>query len=324
MKIKRNNILNIIFFIVWGAIPFFLKSQYLIHMIFLTVIYAILSSSLNLAVGITGLSSMSHAAFFSIGAYAAAITATRFGFPFYITLLLGGILSMMSGVALGAPTLRLKGFYLALVTIGFGQLVRIVLLNWISITKGPMGIPGIPSAQIGSRIFSTHSYIIYGLIILALTLFVIKNLKESKTGRAFSAICSDEIVAKSLGVNTSYYKVLAFALSAFFAGMAGSIYAHYVTFVSPDTFTAEDSNTILCMVILGGSTTMLGPVLSAILLIIIPELLRFAELWRTVFVGVVLLGAILYKETDISKRIKRIGTFQRFKYSLVDGMKKMK
>jgi branched-chain amino acid transport system permease protein len=304
MKNKKNIIFTILFFIVWGVIPFFLKSQYLIHIVFLTVIYSILSSSLNLAVGITGLSSMSHASFFSVGAYAAAITATRFGFPFYITLLLGGVLSMMSGVALGAPTLRLKGFYLALVTIGFGQLVRIVQLNWISLTKGPMGIPGIPSAQIGNNVFSKNSYIIYGLIILIVTLLMIKNLKESKTGRAFFAICSDEIVAKSLGVNTSYYKVLAFALSAFFAGMAGSIYAHYVTFVSPDTFTVEDSNTILCMVILGGSTNMLGPVLSAILLTIIPEILRFAELWRTVFVGVVLIGAILYKETGFVERLK--------------------
>ena len=304
MNSKYKTLLCILFFVLWGAIAFIVESQYLIHVVFLTVIYAILSSSLNLAVGITGLSSMSHASFFSVGAYAAAITATQFGFPFYVTLILGGILAMISGVILGAPTLRLKSFYLALVTIGFGQIVRIIQLNWISVTKGPMGIPGIPSATIGDYKFSTQAYIVYALVVLLFTLLVIKHLKESKTGRAFMAIASDEVVAKSLGVDVSRYKVLSFALSAFFAGMAGSIYAHYVTFVSPDTFTAADSNTILCMVILGGSTTLIGPVLSAVLLTITPEIMRFADVWRTVFVGIILIVVILAKETNFFGKLK--------------------
>ena len=304
MNSKLKTILFILLFVIWGALAFIIKNQYLIHVLFLTVIYAILSSSLNLAVGITGLSSMSHASFFSVGAYAAAIASTLWGVPFYLTLILGGILALISGVILGAPTLRLKSFYLALVTIGFGQIVRIIQLNWVSVTKGPMGIPGISPASIGTYKFTPQSYIIYGLLILGLTLIVIKHLKESKTGRAFMAIASDEVVAKSLGVDISKYKVLSFALSAFFAGMAGSIYAHYVTFVSPDTFTAADSNTILCMVILGGSTTLIGPVLSAVLLVITPEVLRFADVWRTVFVGVVLIVVILAKETDFFVKLK--------------------
>ena len=304
MNSKYKTLLSILLFVLWGTFAFIIKSQYLIHVVFLTVIYAILSASLNLAVGITGLSSMSHASFFSVGAYTAAILATQFGIPFYATLFLGGVFALISGVILGAPTLRLKSFYLALVTIGFGQIVRIIQLNWVSVTKGPMGIPGIPSASIGDYKFSTQAYILYALVVLLFTLLVIKHLKESKTGRAFLAIASDEVVAKSLGVNVSQYKVLAFALSAFFAGMAGSIYAHYVTFVSPDTFTAADSNTILCMVILGGSTTLLGPVLSAILLVITPEIMRFADVWRTVFVGIVLIVVILAKETNFFGRMK--------------------
>lgn len=306
MKSKYETLLFLLLFILWGSIAFFIKSQYLVHVLYLTVIYAILSSSLNLAVGITGLSSMSHAAFFSVGAYAAAISATRLGLPFYVTLFLGGFLALISGIILGAPSLRLKDFYLALVTIGFGQIVRIIQLNWVSVTQGPMGIPGIPSASIGGNKFSVQAYIIYALVVLFITLLVIKHLKESKTGRAFSAIASDEIVAKSLGVDVFKYKILAFAISAFFAGMAGSIYAHYVTFVSPDTFTAADSNTILCMVILGGSTTLLGPVLSAVLLVIAPEVLRFADVWRTVFVGVVLIAGILAKETNFLGYLRKL------------------
>lgn len=303
MKKPIKNALKVVFFAIWGLMAFFINNQYITHVIFLTVVYAILSSSLNLAVGITGLSSMSHAAFFSVGAYAAAITATRMGAPFYVTLILGGLLSMLSGVILGVPTLRLKGFYLALVTIGFGQIVRIIELNWISVTKGPMGIPGIPTAHIGSFRFNVDVYIIYAILVLLLTLLVTKNLLNSKIGRALRAISSDDVVAKSLGVNTNYYKVLAFGLSAFFAGMAGSIYAHYVTFVSPDTFTSSDSNTILCMVILGGSSSLLGPILSAILLVILPEVMRFAEMWRTVFVGVVMIFAIIAKETNLWGKI---------------------
>jgi len=160
------------------------------------------------------------------------------------------------------------------------------------------GTSVVTTTSIGGYKFSAKAYIIYALVVLAITLLVIKNLKESKTGRAFMAISSDEVVAKSLGVDVFRYKVLAFAISAFFAGMAGSIYAHYVTFVSPDTFTAADSNTILCMVILGGSTTLIGPVLSAVLLVAAPEIMRFAEVWRTVFVGVVLIAGILAKETN--------------------------
>ena len=290
--------------LVWIVAPLLIQSNYVIHLIFMATIFAVLACSLNIAVGITGLSNMSHATFFGIGAYVAAILSTNFDIPFYVTLFAGALVATLFGVVLGGPTLRLKGFYLSLVTIGFGQIIRIIELNWISVTKGPMGIPGIPGAEIGSYLFSTTAYIYYALIILGLTLLITRRLLKSKFGRALSAIKNDEIVARSMGVNTTLYKVIAFALAAFFAGMAGTIYAHYITFVSPDSFTQADSQQLLCMVILGGSGTLYGPIIGALILVFAPEILRFADMYRIIFVGVVMVVGILAKEGHWYERCK--------------------
>jgi branched-chain amino acid transport system permease protein len=270
---------------------------------FMTTIYAILASSLNIAVGITGLPNLSHATFFGIGAYVAAIGSLNFNLPFYVTLFIGGFIAMVFGVILGIPTLRLKGFYLALVTIGFGQVIRIVELNWMSVTNGPMGLPGISGAVIGSYELSPKAFIYYGFVILLIVSIITKRLLKSKIGRALMAIKNDEVVANALGVDVTKFKVFAFIISSFFAGMAGTVYAHYVTFVSPDSFTAADSTTVLCMVILGGMGTILGPVIGAIVLTIAPEALRFADLYRVVFIGMVMVVSIIFKECNCAEVI---------------------
>lgn len=272
-----KKILVALLFLLWIVCPIMIQNNYITHLIFMATIFAVLAASLNIAVGVTGLSNMSHATFFGIGAYVAAILATNYEAPFYVTLLAGAFVAMAFGLVLGAPTLRLKGFYLSLVTIGFGQIIRIIELNWISVTKGPMGIPGIPAAI--PRLLRVQ----YGcqhllcLAILGLTLLVTRRLLKSKTGRALSAIKNDEVVARSMGVNVTMYKVIAFALAAFFAGMAGTVYAHYIGFVSPDSFTQADSQQLLCMVILGGSGTLYGPIIGALVLVFTPEILRFAD-----------------------------------------------
>lgn len=288
---------------IWIVIPLVVTNPYVIHMLFMVSMFSILSTSLNIAVGYTGLSNMSHATFFGIGAYAAALLATRANVPFYLTLILGGVVALFSGLLLGIPTLRLKGFYLALVTIGFGQIVRLVELNWVSVTNGPMGIPGIPTASIGGYEFTPVVFNYYALLVLLIEIEAIRRIADSRIGRALLAIKNDQIVANALGVNITYYKVLAFALSSFFAGMAGSIYAHYVTFVSPDSFTSADSVSALCMVILGGSGTLLGPVLGAVFLVVAPEFLRFADLYRMIFVGAAMVIGILVKEGGLGASI---------------------
>lgn len=305
-KEKILLVLIILIFITWAVAPVVVENSYYIHVLFMVTLYAILAASLNIAVGLTGLSNMSHASFFGIGAYVAALLALNFNVPFYLNLFCGALVSMGFGIVLGAPTLRLKSFYLALVTIGFGQVVRIVELNWISLTNGPMGLPGIPAASLGGKEFTPEAYIWYGLLILCLTLFTTHRMIKSKIGRALVAIKNDEIVARALGVNVTYYKILAFAMSAFFAGMAGTIYAHYITFVSPDSFTAADSTTLLCMVILGGTGTLFGPVLGAIILILTPEILRFVDLYRILLVGILMIVGIIAQECHWGTKIEAL------------------
>ena len=165
-------------------------------------------------------------------------------------------------------------------------------------------LKGVPGASIGSYSFSVKAYVFYALALIIICYYVSQRMLACKTGRAMMAIKSDDLVAKSLGINTTYYKVLAFAISALFAGMVGSIYAHRTMFVSPDSFTQTDSTTILCMVILGSSGSLLGPLVGAIILQVAPEVLRFADNLRLVFVGVVMILGVLSKELHWGERIK--------------------
>lgn len=303
-SIKLPALLPILFFVCWIIVTLLVKNSYVIHIIFMVSIYACLSASLNIAVGITGLSNMSHATFFGIGAYVAALLALKFNASFLITLVASGLVAMVFGLIIGAPTLRLKGFFLSLATISFGQLIRAIEISWTSLTNGPMGLKGVPGASIGSYSFSVKAYVFYALALIIICYYVSQRMLACKTGRAMMAIKSDDLVAKSLGINTTYYKVLAFAISALFAGMVGSIYAHRTMFVSPDSFTQTDSTTILCMVILGSSGSLLGPLVGAIILQVAPEVLRFADNLRLVFVGVVMILGVLSKELHWGERIK--------------------
>jgi len=291
------------------VVPWLTKNPYLTHIILMCVIYAILASSLNIAVGFTGLSNLAHVTFFGVGAFVAAILNTRFHVPFYVTLVAGGLIAGIFGVILGAPTLRLKGVFLAMVTIAFGNAMRLLEINWVSLTNGPMGIGGISPAAIGGLTFNRISYIYYALALLILTMHITRQIMKSKLGRAFFAIKYDETVARSMGVNVTLYKVEAYALSACVAGMAGTIYAHYVAFISPSTFTMADSTTVLCMVVLGGAGSLVGPIAGAAILTIMPAVLRFAELYRIVFIGIVMVVGVIARERNwpniISDVLKR-------------------
>jgi len=293
-------------------LPRVLPNQYWTHMYFMVMLWAMLASSLNIAVGYTDLANLSHAAFFGMGAYTAALLSLRLGVPFYLTLPAGGLLAGAFGILLGLPSLRLKGMYLALATIGFGEIVRMVEINWDKVTRGPMGLPGIPGASLFGHELSKIGYGYYALLLLAIEVLVIRNIVNSRIGRALRAIKNDEIAANSLGINTTYYKILAFVMASFFAGCAGSVYAHYFMFVSP-SFTMSDSFTMLSMVIVGGAGTLAGPLFGAALMAILPELLRFADLYRMVIVGAIMIVTIIVKEGDVRQRLvvtaRRLGWF---------------
>jgi len=250
--------------------------EYILHILVITGIYIILTLSLNLIVGFTGLPALGHAAFFCIGAYISSLLALNYGLSPWIGLLTGACISAITGIAIGYPSVRLKGDYLALATFGLGVIVYSVAKNWVSLTRGPMGLPGIPGFSIfGIQISEIWSYLLLVLVFVVITVFVINRIVDSPFGRILRSIREDEIASKALGKNTTKYKLLVFIIGAFFAGIAGSLYAHYITFIDPSSFTVMESITILLMVIFGGMGKISGSFVGAVILVVLPELLRF-------------------------------------------------
>ena len=257
------------------------------------LLYVMLALGLNIVVGYAGLLDLGYVAFFAVGAYFYALLASpQFGLhlPFWLLLPLGAAVACVFGVLLGAPTLRLRGDYLAIVTLGFGEIVRIFLNNLnapVNITNGPQGINLIDPIRLGSFSLSqTHtalgvsfpSVYNYYYLFLALTLavvFVSMRLENSRIGRAWVAIREDEVAAAAMGINTRDVKLLAFAMGASFGGVSGGLFAGFQGFVSPESFTLIESIMILCMVVLGGMGHIGGVVLGSVLLVVLPEALRY-------------------------------------------------
>ncbi len=250
--------------------------EYFLHILVIAGIYIILTLSLNLIVGYTGLPALGHAAFSCIGAYTSSLLALNIGLSPWIGLLIGACVAALSGVIIGYPAVRLKGDYLALATFGLGVIVYSIAKNWVSLTRGPMGLPGIPGFSIlGFELSEIWSYLLLVSVFVVLTIFVIERIVNSPFGSILRSIREDEIASESLGKDTTKYKLLVFIIGAFFAGIAGSLYAHYITFIDPSSFTVMESITILLMVIFGGMGSISGSVVGAVILVVLPELLRF-------------------------------------------------
>jgi branched-chain amino acid transport system permease protein len=250
--------------------------EYLLHILLIAGIYVILTLSLNLIVGYTGLPALGHAAFSCIGAYTSSLLALNMGLSPWIGLMIGACVAALSGAIIGYPAVRLKGDYLALATFGLGVIVYSIAKNWVSLTRGPMGLPGIPGFSVfGFQLSEIWSYLLLVLVFVMLTIFVINRIVDSPFGRILRSIREDEIASEALGKDTTRHKLLVFIIGAFFAGIAGSLYAHYITFIDPSSFTVMESITILLMVIFGGMGSISGSVVGAVILVIFPELLRF-------------------------------------------------
>lgn len=260
--------------------------KYFLHLFIIICIYAILAASLNLAVGYTGLLNLGHVAFYAVGAYTSALLALRFGAPFWVGLLAGGMIAALFGFLLSFPTLKLKGDYLALGTLGFSIIIESILKNWIALTRGPLGLPGIPKPVFFGVVFNQlWLYAILGLCVAMISFIILRLVAESPFGRVLEAVRDDEVAAKSLGKNTFRAKAYAFALSAFFAGVAGSLYAHYITFIDPTSFSISETILIFSMVLIGGTGSLWGSVLGAVILVLLPEPLRFLPLPSSVIGG---------------------------------------
>lgn len=250
--------------------------EYLLHILVIAGIYIILTLSLNLILGYTGLPALGHAAFSCVGAYVSALLALNYGISPWIGLLIGAVAASLVGGIIAFPSLRLKGDYLALATFGFAVIVYSIAKNWVAVTRGPLGLPGIPTFSIGSlQLSSIWSYLLLVALLVSLTAFLLTRVVNSPFGRILKGIREDEIATESLGKNVNRHKVLVFMIGAFFAGIAGSLYAHYITFIDPSSFTIMESITILLMVVFGGMGSIKGSFVGAAILVILPEMLRF-------------------------------------------------
>ena len=263
-----------------------------VRIIDFALIYAMLALGLNIVVGFAGLLDLGYIAFYAVGAYTWALLASpQFGLhlPFWMILPIGAGVTAFFGVLLGAPTLRLRGDYLAIVTLGFGEIIRIFLNNLdhpVNITNGPVGINKIDPINIagmeltrtqeilGLEFSGTHLYYYVLLGLVMLTMFICVRLEDSRIGRAWIAIREDEVAAQSMGINTRNVKLLAFAMGATFGGVAGGLFASFQGFVSPESFILLESIMVLCMVVLGGMGHVAGVVVGALLLAVLPEVLR--------------------------------------------------
>lgn len=244
----------------------------------------ILAVSLNLITGYTGQFSLGHAAFMAIGAYASGLLTARLGMPFIVGILGAGVMAALAGILIGIPTLRLKGDYLAIATLGFGEIVRILGLNW-DYAGGAMGLNDIPRY--------TTWFWLYTMMVV--TIIVITNFIRSYNGRAVISIREDEIASASMGVNTAYYKVLAFTIGAMFAGVAGALYANFFYFIKPDSFGFMKSVDILVIVVLGGLGSIRGSVVAAIVLSLVSLGLQGIPELRMVIYAVLLFIMMVYK-----------------------------
>ena len=283
-----------------ALVPLFVTNLYYIQVMIFIGIYIILSLSLNLLNGYVGLLSIGHAAFYGIGAYASAKLVMEAGLPFPLAMLGAGAVAGIFGYLIAKPTLRLSGIYMTLATLGFNMIFFLILQNWMSFTNGPLGIMDIPPPRIfGYEIETRVQYYYLVFFLVLLTVVSMHRLMTCRFGRALVSIRENELAAEAMGVNTTRYKIQAFVLAAFYAGIAGSYYAHFVKYISPDSFYIYESFILLAMLAFGGQGNLIGPVVGAAVLIIIPEIFRFLQEYRMLVYGAVLIIMMLVRRQGL-------------------------
>lgn len=287
-----------------GALSVFLVlpwvvSTYKTNVLISFLIYVVLGLGLNIIVGVAGLLFLGHAAFYAIGAYSYALLNQYYGLGFWIALPLGGIIAALAGVALAFPVLRLRGDYLAIVTLGFGEIVRLLLENWSSITGGPSGISNIPRPGLMDMQLSVagaNVYIYYIVLALAIiTIVAVSRLKDSRIGRALQALREDEIACQAMGIDRVGVKLMAFGLGTAWAGFAGVVFAAKTTFINPASFTFFESAIILSIVVLGGMGSNMGVILGAAFLVLLPEYMRAFSEYRMILFAIAMVLMMVFR-----------------------------
>jgi branched-chain amino acid transport system ATP-binding protein/branched-chain amino acid transport system permease protein len=261
------------------ALPHLITSNYWLNLFNLAISFSIACLGLNIVLGYTGQLSLAQAAFWGVGAYTSALLTVRLGWSVWPGMLAAFVVAGLFGVLLGIPTLKLSGHYLAMATIGFGVILQLILINSIPLTNGSDGITGIPSPRIGSlELNNANTFFYLAAFLLILLVWASMRLKKSRVGRALMAIRENEMAAETMGIDTTFFKIMAFALSAAYGGFAGSLFAHSGShYISPDTFSFDQSVVLLAMMVLGGNGSAVGSVVGATLLTLVPEVLRFLK-----------------------------------------------
>lgn len=319
---RTKSILLVLLCIVLAIFPQVYHKSYVMGVMCRIFMYTILAGSLNVINGYSGQFNIGHAGFYCVGAYFEAILATKFGMSFWIALPLAGIFSALIGFIVALPTLRLRGIYLAIVTLGSSEIIRLIALNWQSVTGGPNGIKGVPAPILFGIKISTSAKFYYIFLILAiLFIFITSRIIKSRVGRAWISIREDELAARSLGVETSRYKAMNFMYGAFWAGIAGAAFAPYFKFIASDMFTLDEGFNILSMVIIGGQGTLIGPIIGSTLINFLTELLRPISQYRLVVYALLIIitmwvrpEGIIGASTSILAGEKKQGPNSKAKY----------
>lgn len=290
-------------------------SHYQVNIMTTALIYVMLGLGLNIEVGLAGLLDLGYVAFYAVGAYSYALLNYHFGLGFWTLLPVGAILAAFFGILVGFPVLRLRGDYLAIVTLGFAEITRLILENWNAFSFGPSGISNIPRPGLfGINLSSEQSaiymyYLLVGFCLLAI--FVILRLKNSRIGRAWNALREDELACQAMGIDKTKTKLTAFALGATWAGIAGVLFAAKTTFINPASFTFMESAMILSIVVLGGMGSIAGVIIAALAIILLPEYLRVFSDYRMILFGAALIAMMIFRPQGILADVRQKYEFHK-------------
>ncbi|MDK9705974.1 MAG: branched-chain amino acid ABC transporter permease [Desulforhopalus sp.] len=311
---KQKYLLGGILLAVAVAFPTF-SSSYQTTVMTTALMYVVLGLGLNIVVGMAGLLDLGYVAFYAVGAYSYALLNHHFGLGFWAVLPIGGGLAALFGILLGFPVLRLRGDYLAIVTLGFGEIIRLILENWGEFSKGPSGISNIARPGLFGIELSLDSAIIYSYYLMVLfviaTIFIVNRLQDSRLGRAWIALREDEIACQAMGIDKRKTKLVAFSLGAFWAGIIGVVFAAKTTFINPASFTFLESAIILAIVVLGGMGSIVGVILAALILILLPEYLRELSQYRMLAFGAILVAMMVFRPQGLIASIRRTYKFEK-------------
>lgn len=304
--------------IVLLAFPFMAQNRYQVHIINMAGIYILVSLGLNLAMGYGGQFNLAMGALWGVGAYTAALLNTRFGVPFWLNLPAAMIVAGIFGAVVGLPSLKVRSHYLAIVTIGLGEVINIVLVNEEELTGGALGVPRIQMPNFfGIPIDTDESFYYLILITVILGYFIARQIVGHRLGRSLRAIRDDHQAAKAMGVNMAYYQILAFVISAAYAGAAGALFAHLNTYISPDIFEFKSTLFVMTMTMVGGMGSLAGSIVGGLALPILQEYFRVYEDWQLVAYGIAIMVVVLFIPggvIELTRKLKALRSLRRLPF----------